>query len=90
MYTICSRGEFMVITLSKWGNSQGIRLPKELLQQVDFLVGASAEVEVKNGEIIIKPIKKKIKYDIKELVKDISVNENREVDWGSREGNEIW
>ena len=48
------RGEDMgAVKLTKIGNSQGVTLPKEILEQGDFSLGDSLEVYVHNGRIII-------------------------------------
>jgi len=44
-------------TLTKIGNSQGIRIPKPLIQQA-HLENANLELEVLENGLLIKPIKK--------------------------------
>lgn len=36
----------MQATLSKWGNSKGLRVPAEAVEELDLSVGAKAEVTV--------------------------------------------
>ncbi len=60
----------MTAVISKWGNSQGLRFPKNIMQELNLKVGDKVELETKDGVIIIKPIKRK-KIDINELVKKI-------------------
>ncbi len=60
----------MTAIISKWGNSQGLRFPKNIMQELNLKVGDKVELETKDGVIIIKPIKRK-KIDINELVKKI-------------------
>ena len=36
----------MQATLSKWGNSKGIRIPAEAIEALDLVVGAKAEVTI--------------------------------------------
>ena len=36
----------MQATLSKWGNSKGIRIPSEAIEALDLVVGAKAEVTI--------------------------------------------
>jgi antitoxin MazE len=45
----------MRVNLVKIGNSQGIRIPKPLLEQCAF--GSVAELEVRDGKIVIAPVK---------------------------------
>ncbi len=60
----------MTAIISKWGNSQGLRFPKNIMQELNLKVGDKVELETKDGVLIIKPIKRK-KIDINELVKKI-------------------
>ena len=81
----------MVLTINKWGNSQGIRFPKDLLRQLNAKVGSSLNVEYHDGKVIIEPIDIPKKYDIHELVKNITPdNKSEEVNWGKTEGKEVW
>ena len=59
----------MLSKVQKWGNSQGLRLTKALLQEVQIQVGDEVNVSVQKGRIIIEPVTKVHgKYDLKELV----------------------
>ncbi|MBT1162964.1 AbrB/MazE/SpoVT family DNA-binding domain-containing protein [Bifidobacterium sp. SO1] len=44
------------LTLSKWGNAQGVRLPKELREQVGMADGSQIEATIKDGTIVLRPI----------------------------------
>ena len=45
----------MITQVAKWGNSQGIRLDKRVLQSLGLCVGDMVEIYKKGEEIIIKP-----------------------------------
>ena len=45
----------MVTQVAKWGNSQGIRLEKRVLQNLGLCVGDTVEISKNGEEIIIKP-----------------------------------
>ena len=49
----------MQTTIVKWGNSQGVRLPKVLLERVNLSDSDAVEVTVESGTIIIKKVEKK-------------------------------
>ena len=49
----------MVSTISKWGNSQGIRISRKLLQSAGMNLNDSVEVKAQNEILIIKPLAKK-------------------------------
>ena len=40
--------------IKAWGNSQGVRLPKEVLTEAGFQLDETLEITVSQGEIILK------------------------------------
>ena len=82
----------MLVKVQKWGNSQGIRLSKEVLAEANILVGDALEIVATKEQIVIKPIRKiRRKYDLEDLVSQIPSNyEVQEEDWGSPIGLEVW
>jgi antitoxin component of MazEF toxin-antitoxin module len=48
----------MQLKIRKWGNSAGLLLSRPLLEQLDTEIGDTVTVEVKNGGLFIKPLKK--------------------------------
>jgi antitoxin MazE len=44
----------MAVTLQKWGNSLGVRLPKTALEQVGLIEGAKVEVGVEGDHLVIR------------------------------------
>ena len=82
----------MVTKVQKWGNSQGMRFTKEVLEQAQIGVGDDVKVSVRGGRIIVEPLTKvRGRYQLKDLVARIP-KEHRaeEVDWGSPVGKETW
>jgi antitoxin MazE len=80
----------IVSRVQKWGNSQGLRLPKQVLELADIAVGEQVEIAVANRQIVVKKSKRP-KYDLAELVKRIPRRRKaNEVDWGSPVGREEW
>lgn len=45
----------MVVTISKWGNSLGVRIPKDALEQAHLSEGDVVDVIPENGRITLKP-----------------------------------
>ena len=81
----------MVLTINKWGNSQRIRLPKELMNKLHITIGMTLEAEILDGKIIIEPVAPEKIYNIHDLVSEIEPQYGQsEVDWEKPEGNEIW
>ncbi len=81
----------MTATVSKWGNSQGIRLPKSVTEALGIDVGQKVELIVRDGELVLKPIKRKReKLDIRELVKQISADYETQEVFDDAMGKEVW
>lgn len=82
----------MLAKIQKWGNSQGLRLTKNLLADARLEVGDEVDISVKDGMMIVKPSKKiRGKYDLKDLVENIPKTYlANEVDWGTPTGKEVW
>lgn len=82
----------MITKVQKWGNSQGLRLSRELLSNAHIHVGDEVDVAVKDGMITVKPVSKiRGKYRLSDLVKKIPKGfRQTEVDWGPPRGKEVW
>lgn len=81
----------MTATISKWGNSQGLRLPKDIVNSLHLTIGDMVNIFVENDKVIIEPIKKeKIIYDINELVAKIPKNYRAGEEIASHMGIEEW
>ena len=80
----------MTTTIQKWGNSQGVRLPKVILEDLDMKEGEEVEISTQNNTIIIKRSTKKRKT-IQELFANYEGDYKPEdIDWGKPVGGEIW
>lgn len=78
-----------VITLQKWGNSQGFRIPKALLESMDWEENKEFSLTAQQDKLIIEPIKKR--KTIQELFDGFNGEyEPIEMDWGETCGKEIW
>jgi len=81
----------MIATLSNWGNSQGLRFPKDIIRELQLSVGDKLKIFIENQKIIIEPIKKeKIKYDINDLVKKIPKDYKPYEEFNGKVGLEQW
>jgi antitoxin MazE len=82
----------MIVKVQKWGNSQGIRLSKEILNQANILIGDELEVVTTEEQLVIKPVYKiRGKYKIEDLVAKLPANyQVEELDWGKPVGMEVW
>lgn len=79
----------MRTTIQKWGNSQGIRIPKILLDTVHWKDSEQLVLSVEQDKIIIE--KAKPRKTLKELFADFDGEYTPvEIDWGKPVGKEIW
>jgi len=78
--------------IQKWGNSQGLRLAKNLLADAQLGVGDEVDISVKDGIMIVTPAKRiRGRHKLKDLVARIPENyKTSEVDWGEPVGKEVW
>ena len=49
--------------VKKWGNSQGLRLPQELLRQVNLAVGDEVEISVEDQKLVITKSRRRRSLD---------------------------
>ena len=82
----------MLTKIQKWGNSQGLRLTKNMLADAQLGVGDEVDISIKDGILIVTPAKKiRGKYSLEELVARIPENyQTNEIDWGEPIGKEVW
>jgi antitoxin MazE len=79
----------METRVKKWGNSQGIRLPKTILEEARLKSGDRVQLAVKDGSILISSARARI--SLKELVDRIAPgNLHGEVETGGPTGREVW
>ncbi|MBI1747444.1 MAG: AbrB/MazE/SpoVT family DNA-binding domain-containing protein [Acidobacteria bacterium] len=80
----------MVSKVQKWGNSQGLRLPKHVLESADISVGDAVEVIPQERQILIKKVSQR-KFDLAEMVSRMPRTYNaREESFGKPAGREEW
>ena len=80
----------MKVTLKRWGNSQGIRLSKDILDESGISIDDILDVEVSEGRIIlVKPFRHKT---LEERAAKFGgrLNLDGEDDWVTPEGREVW
>ncbi|MEO1438812.1 MAG: AbrB/MazE/SpoVT family DNA-binding domain-containing protein [Chloroflexota bacterium] len=73
------------MTVNRWGNSLGIRLPRTITEQLDLQDGAVVDVELRDDEIVIK----RRRYTLDDMLSQITPeNVHEETDWGTPTGKE--
>ena len=65
------------------GNSTGMILPKAILDQLGLVCGARVDLRVEGGEVIAKPVKRKVREGWEEAAKLIGAEPltEEEQDW---------
>lgn len=81
----------MTATISKWGNSKGLRLPKEIVNNLHLAIGDVVNIFVEDNRVIIEPRKKeRVSYDINELIAKIPKEYQANEEIVTRAGREEW
>ena len=82
----------MVTKVQKWGNSQGLRLAKQVLLDARISIGDDVDVCARDGMIVIAPVRRvRNGRSLQDLVARIPRNYRaEEVNWGKAEGREVW
>jgi len=82
----------MMTRIQKWGNSQGLRLAKQVLADARLSVGDDVDVAARDGVIVIAPARKpRGRLSLKELVSLIPKNTKPgEIRWGRPVGRDEW
>ncbi|MBM9537090.1 AbrB/MazE/SpoVT family DNA-binding domain-containing protein [Desulfobulbus alkaliphilus] len=57
-----------VLTIKKWGNSLGVRIPKNIAEHSKLKVDQEVNIEVRKGNIIITPVASAKEYSLQELL----------------------
>jgi len=82
----------MVTKIQKWGNSQGLRISKQLLESARLAVGDEVDVDVRDGTIVVAPVRQvRGKHSLDDLVRRIPKDyEPTGEEWGGPVGKEVW
>lgn len=97
--TVQNDGKYVIQTnIRRWGNSQGIRLSKEILAQMDLQENDTVGINVYDGKMTIEKVNKpkylnlaeRLEAFYKRPIDEIYIESTQEVDVGDPVGNEIW
>ena len=72
----------MQVQVKEWGNSQGIRLPKEILQDADIALNEVLDMVVSNGTIKLEKTWKHKTLEERDAEYGGELNLDGEYDWG--------
>jgi len=81
----------MQTTIQKWGNSQGIRIPKAFLDALGMMENDLVELSRVDDTIVITKVKNEKELTLDEIFKDFDgESAAEEFDWGPPAGREVW
>ena len=88
----------MITTIQKWGNSQGLRLPKALLDSIGLRENDRVELIEEGDGIRIqkaaqpqhRTLEERLTAFYGKPLDEIALIESEEIDWGRTEGSEVW
>lgn len=80
----------MNITVSKWGNSLGIRIPKAVTEELRLHEGSSLSLVARPDGYLLKPAQPEVSYLLGDLVEQMRGEaEPDSIDWGTDVGEEV-
>jgi len=91
----------MLTKIKKWGNSQGIRIPKVFLENLNISEEDDVEIISDQEKIVIKKISKTEHLTLRDRLENFynqpieevlskRPDSPEEIDWGKPVGKEIW
>ena len=95
VYTDTRWGELMKAKIQKWGNSDGLRIPKAILSELNIKTNDEVDISINNNQIIItKPKKTRLSLEERFKIYDNLPQEEKAqkeyVDFGCDVGKESW
>ena len=79
-----------VSKIQKWGNSQGIRIPKKMLETLDLKVNDSISIEEGENCLKIKKVEEKLSNIDKLFLNYDGEYEKIDLDWDNEVSKEVW
>ena len=73
-----------------WGNSQGIRIPKEILQDAGIAINEFLNITVSDGVIKLEKVFKHKTLEQRSAEFGGELGLDGEYDWGEPVGREVW
>jgi len=77
----------MQVQISRWGNSLGVRIPRDVARRAGLSEGSRVEIEAEDNRIVIAPSAPR--YRLADLLEGMTPEAMREAfDWGPDVGRE--
>ena len=73
--------------ISRWGNSLGVRIPKDVAGQAGLAEGAQVEISMEDERIVLSPVQPR--YALGDLLRGMTPKAmHKAFDWGPDRGRE--
>ncbi|HEY1796512.1 MAG TPA: AbrB/MazE/SpoVT family DNA-binding domain-containing protein [Stellaceae bacterium] len=77
----------MQVQVARWGNSLGLRIPKQMAAEIGLHEGTRVEVKAEGDRLIVSPARPR--YALADLLEGVTPEAMREAfDWGPELGRE--
>lgn len=87
----------MYLTVSAWGNSLGLRIPKSIVELLGIKGGSQLKAKLEAGRLILSPIQDKVSLvsmaqgiDLKKMVSRVTAQNKPVAEEEHPAGNEVW
>ena len=80
----------MKAQVKEWGNSQGIRIPKEVLEDAGISLNEVLDITVTKGVILMSKAMRHRTLEERAAEYGGRLNLDGEYDWGEPVGREVW
>lgn len=78
----------MIVTINKWGNSLGIRIPKSLAEEANLIAGKELIITLEEGQLILK--EKEAELTLDDLVEGVTPDNRHDLMIDDEIGKEQW
>jgi antitoxin MazE len=79
----------MSTTVSRWGNSLALRIPREVAEAAHWTEGTAVRFRVEGGSVTVAPCRPR--YALADLLAKVTPENRHElVEWGPPVGDEAW
>lgn len=79
----------VTLNLQKWGNSNGVRLPKKVIEAVRLSPNQAVSVSIQDGSIVLTPIFRNDDFTLESMLKGVTPElVGGEYSWGGDVGLE--
>lgn len=83
----------MLLKLSSWGNSLGLRIPKEFREGLGLSDGSEVRIYEEKNKLVIEPLTPQDysnRINLKEMMKDYDESARHEIIDDDPVGREVW